>query len=44
VYLQHATTEKNLNALENKIEVAVSNLRTQNEKNRNDVFKYLIGM
>ncbi|XP_060586831.1 mitochondrial calcium uniporter regulator 1-like [Ruditapes philippinarum] len=42
--VEHATTEKNLNALENKIEVSVSNLRTQNEKNRNDVFKYLIGL
>ncbi|XP_045194060.1 mitochondrial calcium uniporter regulator 1-like [Mercenaria mercenaria] len=42
--VDHAKTEKNLQALENKIEVSVSNIRTQNEKNRNDVQKYLMGL
>ena len=40
---QHAQTEKNLHSLENKIDIKVSELRTQAEKNRNDVLKTMIG-
>lgn len=42
--VEYAQNEKDMKALENKIDVEVSNLRTQNEKNRNDIQKYLIGL
>lgn len=41
--VEEAKNEKHLKALEDKIEIELSNLRTQNEKYRNDFLKFFIG-
>ena len=43
LFPQHAHTEKQVHSVNNKIDIEISNLRTQYEQYRNDVIKYSIG-